>query len=146
MGWLIVFAVLFALVALGSRVARSREYAATSLGIEQLEKQSHTQARLARGYLDTVEPIKQLKRDGRLEEALDLCHRAMDATEHEAELTGMGVAPWYYYQAAVICRKLRRPDEELAVLRRFRLQPHAPGARAPKLLDRLRKLEERHSD
>lgn len=145
MGWLIAVAVLFALVALGSRVANFREGAAPSLGV-QLEEQNRSQARLARAYLDTVEPIKQLKRDGRLEEALDLCYRAMDATEREAELTGVGVAPWYYYQAAVICRKLQRRDEELAVLRQFKLQPHAPGARTPKLLDRLRKLEEGPSD
>ena len=52
-----------------------------------------------------------------------------------------GVAPWYYEQAAVIHRKRRDRDAELAVLRRFGAQQHAPGATPPKLLERLFKLE-----
>ncbi len=35
-------------------------------------------------YLETVEPIKQLKREGRLEEALTLCMQSVQAAENEA--------------------------------------------------------------
>lgn len=68
-------------------------------------------------YLELVEPIKQLKRDGRLEEALTLCHAAIDAAESSRE--GREPAPWYSEQAAIIHRKLGQRDEEIAVLTRW---------------------------
>ena len=42
-----------------------------------------------------------------------------------------GVAPWYYEQAAIIHRKRRDRDAELALLRRLAAQQHAPGATPP---------------
>lgn len=55
-------------------------------------------------YLELVEPIKQLKREGRLDEALALCYKAIEAAEGNAE--GREPAPWYTEQAAIIHRKL----------------------------------------
>ena len=83
------------------------------------------------------EIVKDHKRNGRYDEALvilDGCMRVEEA--HRG-----GVAPWYYEQAAVIHRKRRDRDAELAVLRRFGAQQHAPGATPPKLLERLFRLE-----
>lgn len=68
-------------------------------------------------YLQAVEPIKQLKREGRLEEALRLCYLAIDGAENapgERE-----PAPWYTEQAAIIHRKRGEREKELAVLQRW---------------------------
>lgn len=73
-------------------------------------------------YLELVEPIKQLKRDGRLDEALELCMAAVTAAEGgRFEVP----APWYTEQAAIVLRKLGRIDDEIAVLERY-LQ-HVPA-------------------
>lgn len=68
-------------------------------------------------YLETVEPIKQFKREGRLTEALELCYGAITAAEKSRE--GREPAPWYTEQAAIIHRKLGQRDMEVAVLRRW---------------------------
>lgn len=68
-------------------------------------------------YLETVEPIKQLKREGRLTEALALCYGAIEAAENSRE--GREPAPWYTEQAAIIHRKLGERDKEAAVLQRW---------------------------
>jgi hypothetical protein len=68
-------------------------------------------------YLETVEPIKQLKRDGRLEEALVLCYGAIEAAEHA--FPGQAPATFYTEQAAIIHRKRGERDEEIAVLQRW---------------------------
>jgi hypothetical protein len=68
-------------------------------------------------YLELIEPIKQLKREGRLEEALTLCTAAIEGAENGRE--GREPAPWYTEQAAIIHRKLGQRDEEVAVLTRW---------------------------
>lgn len=68
-------------------------------------------------FLETIEPIKQFKREGRFNEALALCYGAIAAAENSRE--GREPAPWYTEQAAVIHRKLGQRDEEEAVLRRW---------------------------
>jgi len=78
-------------------------------------------------YLETAEPINQLKRQGRLEEALALCYGAIDGAE--ADRDGREPAPWYTEQAAIIHRKLGQRDEEIAVLQRW-LSACPPDRRA----------------
>lgn len=68
-------------------------------------------------YLELVEPIKQLKREGRLNEALVLCYKAIEAAERDRG--GREPAPWYTEQAAIVHRKLGQKDEEIAVLKRW---------------------------
>jgi hypothetical protein len=68
-------------------------------------------------YLQLVEPIKQLKREGRFEDALVLCTAAIQGAEAARE--GREPAPWYTEQAAIIYRKLGRRDDEITVLRRW---------------------------
>lgn len=78
-----------------------------------------SEAGMVRGvhYLQLVEPIKQLKRDGRMEDALVLCYAAIQGAE--AARQGREPAPWYTEQAAIIRRKLGQRDDEIAVLRRW---------------------------
>ncbi|QNE35372.1 HIRAN domain-containing protein [Leifsonia shinshuensis] len=89
-------------------------------------------------YLQTVEPIKQLKREGRLEEALQLCYLAIEGAERDRN--GREPAPWYTEQAAIILRKLGRRDEEIAVLKRW-LAACSPDRRAGTVSERLAKLQ-----
>lgn len=68
-------------------------------------------------YLELVEPIKQAKREGRNEDALRLCYQAIEGAERGRQ--GLEPAPAYTRHAAIILRKLKRPDEEAAVLERY---------------------------
>ena len=68
-------------------------------------------------YLELVEPIKQAKREGRNEDALRLCYQAIEGAERDRD--GREPAPAYTRHAAIILRKLKRPDEEAAVLERY---------------------------
>jgi hypothetical protein len=90
-------------------------------------------------YLETVEPIKQLKREGRLEEALALCYGAIEGAERDRQ--GSTPAPWYTLQAAMIHRKLGQRDEEIAVLERWLKycpRQHRKSSDAQVRLDKLR--------
>jgi hypothetical protein len=89
-------------------------------------------------YLQLVEPIKQLKREGRLEEALTLCYAAIEGAEANRE--GCEPAPWYTEQAAIIHRKLGQRGEEITVLTRW--LAHCPPNRrdGSRIGERLSKL------
>jgi len=68
-------------------------------------------------YLELVEPIKQLKREGKLEQALTLCYAAIEGAENARE--GGSPTPHYTKEAAIIHRKLGQRDQEIAVLERW---------------------------
>jgi hypothetical protein len=90
-------------------------------------------------YLETIEPIKQLKRDGKLDVALALCYAAIEGAEGARD--GREPAPWYTEQAAIIHRKRGERDEEIAVLRRW-LAACPPDRRmGSKIQERVDKLE-----
>lgn len=89
-------------------------------------------------YLQLVEPIEQLKRDGRLEDALVLCYAAIEGAEANRE--GRKPAPLYTEQAAIIHSKLSQHVEEIAVLQRW-LAPCPPERRdGARINERLSKL------
>ncbi len=81
--------------------------------------------------------IKDHKRNGRYDEALIILEGCMRVEEAHSG----GVTPGYYEDAAIIHRKRRDRDAELAVLRRYAAQQRAPGATHTRLLVRLAKLE-----
>ncbi|MFB9309792.1 hypothetical protein BJY17_000751 [Agromyces hippuratus] len=90
-------------------------------------------------YLQLVEPIKQLKREDRLEDALVLCYAAIAGAEAAARREKLDPAPWYTEQAAIIHRKLGQRAEEVAVLRRY-LAACPPDRRNGRIKERLEKL------
>lgn len=93
---------------------RERQAAGGTEAKEQAE-------RLVRGrdFVEWVEHIKQLRRDGADEEARSLLMECIDATEREAKANGWPPAPWYTEQAAVILRKQGDLAAEVALLERF---------------------------
>ena len=90
-------------------------------------------------FTEYVERVKQLKREGQHNKATKLLHKLVAATEAESEDTKnpSGVAPWYYEQLALIYRKEKRYDDEVAILERYDRQPKSPGASPAKLAKRL---------
>ncbi len=87
-------------------------------------------------YLELVKPIKQLKREGRLAEALVLCYEAA-----KRDSGGWEPAPCYTEQAAVVHRKLGQRAEEIAVLKMWMHScPKSRGA-GSRIAERLAKLE-----
>lgn len=90
-------------------------------------------------YLELVEPIKQLKREGRLNEALILCYKAIEAAEGDRD--GREPAPWYTEQAAIVHRKLGQKDEEIAVLKRWLERTPKSRRAGSRIAERLAKLE-----
>lgn len=91
-------------------------------------------------YLDLIEPIKQAKREGRNEDALALCFQAIEGAERGRH--GREPAPAYTKHAAIILRKLGRPDEEAAVLERY-LRWLPDGGEGHEFAERLAKVRER---
>ncbi len=87
-----------------------------------------------------IQTLKRAQAHEDLERVLLYC---VNDIEREAKERGWGVAPAAYRELAILYRKQKRVDDEVAVLRRFRDQPHAPGVMPPQLLERLRKLEAR---
>lgn len=90
-------------------------------------------------YLELIEPIKQLKREGRLKEALILCYKAIEGAEMDSG--DREPAPWYTEQAAIVHRKLGQKNEEAAVLKRW--LDRCPKARraGSNVAERLAKLQ-----
>lgn len=90
-------------------------------------------------YLELIEPIKQAKRDGNNELALEMCYAAIEGAEKDR--MGGVPAPAYTEHAAIVLRKLKRRDEEIKVLRRYlRWVPDGKRDDHP-FADRIRKVE-----
>jgi hypothetical protein len=52
------------------------------------------------------------------------------------------VAPWYYEQLAILYRKEKQYQQEVAILERYASKPKAPGVGPEKLAARLEKAKE----
>ena len=94
-------------------------------------------------YADHVETVQSLKRQDRHDDAVALLLRLVDAVEAQNAIDNAGVPGWYYEQLAIVYRKLKRPEAELAILERFSHQKPAPGPAQDKVLERLAKVRAR---
>lgn len=97
-------------------------------------------------FLELVEPINQLKRENRLEEALALAYQAIEGAERSAKMRqedGVTAEPpsWYTIQAAIICRKLKRNDQEVEVLERWLRSASKSRREGGEVAERLAKLQ-----
>ena len=95
---------------------------------------------LPRHYTTYVPEVRELKRQGRNIEAIELLLKLVEATEEESRQEGTGVAPWYYEQLAIIYRKQKDRAKEIEILKRYADQKHAPGEKPPELGARLERI------
>jgi len=110
----------------------SYEHAAPAIPpVTELGKTAH--------FTDFISQVTYLKHEKKYKEAIDLLLKLVAATEEEAQKQGCGVAPWYYEQLAIIYRKEKMLNDEVAILERYSRQPKAPGAGPSKLAERLEK-------
>lgn len=112
-------------------------------------------------YTDNVEFIKQLKKDKKYDEAIEILLKSVELTENESKKANSkpvleekfaflsegrsnswGVSPWYYEQHAIIYRKQKKYTDEVSILERYERQPKAPGIGPKKLAERLIKARE----
>lgn len=93
-------------------------------------------AGLVRGrfFAEWAEDVQQLKRENRLEEAHALLVECIGATWLA---DGNRPAVWPFEQAAIVLRKMKRPEDEAAVLSAYVSGSAEPNA---KLVERLAKL------
>src|SRR5713101_65454 len=69
---------------------------------------------------NAAERVNQLKRIGEYETALQVALAEVKLEEQGGRITGEhATVPWYYWEAATIYWKLKRYDEEAALIRRF---------------------------
>lgn len=94
---------------------------------------------LVRGkhYTEWVEPVKQLKREKRFEEALAILWECQQATIRE---DGPHPASWYFEQAAIIHRRLGQFDLEVAAIEFYLRESREPSS---KMIERLEKAREK---
>lgn len=97
-------------------------------------------------YSDWPDAVTALKRAGKVQHAERLLLSLVDATEAESMVNGGGVAPWFYEQLAIIYSKNNERHKEVAILERFANQPHAPGVKPAKLVERLAKARKKLND
>jgi hypothetical protein len=95
-----------------------------------------------RPLFDYVEKVKQLKREGKLDEAASLLEKLVDETRMASRKSGMVAAPWYWEQLAIVYRKMGRIDDEVHLLREYVERHENPGATGDVLRARLPKAEE----
>jgi|GEM_PF-734569 len=100
-----------------------------------------SEAGLVRGkhYTDWVDDITALKRHKAHEECCALLGELLDAVEREATEQSVSPAPWYYQQMAIVLRKEKDFDGEIAVIERYLAFPHPTWPPRPELQERLAK-------
>ncbi len=91
-----------------------------------------------RHYTEYVDEFKELKRQGKLEEAETLLLGLIDATESEAKAEKTIVAPAYYEHLAIVYRTQKNYSAEVGVLEPYSKQPRGPK---DKLIERLKKAQ-----
>lgn len=91
----------------------------------QAQRPPRPEPGLVRGrhFTEWVEEVKQLKRDGRQQEVIDLCTEAVEATEAEYRVDGLAVAPWWYEQVALAARRSDQPLVERQIMARYLAHP-----------------------
>ena len=87
-----------------------------------------------------IEKCDRLIFEDKFDEAINLLLDCCDQVEAHSRSTGHGVAPWCYERLTTVFRKMKLPDEEIAILERYDRQLKSPGEGPEKLAARLKKL------
>jgi hypothetical protein len=97
----------------------------------------------------TVDPLARpafgrelaaLRRQGQIDEAIELLLVLVDAVEEKARAEGRRVPHWYYEQLANLYRRRRRLKDEIAILQRYASQRRIEGTQSRRLIRRLERL------
>lgn len=88
-------------------------------------------------FADYINRVDQLLQEKKINEAVNLLMKMVNATENEVEVNGGGVIPVPYSYLANIYHKEKKYLEELDILERFEKQPKAPGSLPAYLAKRL---------
>lgn len=90
------------------------------------------------------EEIRQLKREGKNQKAIDLLSALIPVVEKEAEVKIQHPSPWYYEQLAILYRKEQENSKELSILKRyfqsFKKYRISKDKQSKKLVERYQKL------
>lgn len=103
-----------------------------------------------RHYSAWIEPVKQLKRDNRLDEALALLLECVDVAEHTHLRNGEPPSAWWTKQAAIVYRKQRDHDGEITIVQRWVDATERAGHTVPEMdelrqrIHKARTLREKH--
>lgn len=113
------------------------------IALRALEAVTEAEASVrGRHFSQWPDEVRQLKREGQLEEALALCLECIDAVERAAVVDHFRMPTWYTQNAAIIYRKLGQYVEEIDVLHRY--STHLFGDEevfAPRIASAFRLLE-----
>lgn len=95
-------------------------------------------------YTDYIDTFKELKRSGKLEEARKLLEKSIKAVERETAKFESNdwnwpLAPAYYWELAIVYRKLKLYSQECSILERYINHPSAVQVRIPGFSARLEK-------
>jgi hypothetical protein len=93
--------------------------------------------------LDNYSRIRELKKNGEVEKAIEVALEIVKQTEYESNQSGTGVAPAPYHELAILYRKKGESQKELKILERYFSNPLGRGARKQKLADRYLKLADK---
>lgn len=94
-----------------------------------------------RHFTTWVRDFEILKKNGEFTELENLLIELVKATEAQSKVDGMGVAPAYYNELAILYRKQKDFSKEVAILERLARQLRASGAMPAKLLERMDKAK-----
>lgn len=109
--------------------------------LEKVAAQVH-----GRHYVDWVDTLDEYRSAKRDDEALSLLLDIIDAAERTARVSGREPAPGYTHRAAVIYRRRKDYDAEVAIIERWEAacppERRGPGATQGKLAERLVRAKE----
>lgn len=77
-------------------------------------------------FCDYVGTAKQLKRDGRRSEVIELLTNLCETAEEWAVAECINTPPWYHWQLAVEYRKAKDHASEINIIERFLAHRHHP--------------------
>jgi len=98
--------------------------------------------------IDYITKVKELKRQKEHSQAIEMLLKIVDTEEKEAKIKSRQQgfrwtpAPWAYNQLAIIYRKEKRYNDEVAILERYMQQEGAKGNGESKMEQRLKKAKE----
>lgn len=104
-----------------SKAEDRRQVAAARKAEEAIKPVIYSSAEIVRGrpYVEWVEPLKQMNREGRYEESKALLREIVEAAEQQSREEGSQLPPAYYEMLAIIFRREKNYDAEVAVLERY---------------------------